>query len=339
MKKLLFIIAAATCYSSPLPPISFEDDQKIAFQNSILCKVNGNTISMMDVKKRMDVVFHQNYPDLAESTQARYQFYEMSWRHVLSEMIDNELILSDAEEKEIKVTDGEIREELEQKFGPGVMITLDKIGLTYDEAWKMTKNEMIARRMTWWFIQSKAIQKVTPQDIRLAYKNYIKENPPYKECKYRVISVRGENPEESANKIYKILTDLKVSPDTILEQLKEIDPSVQVSNEYVAKDTELSEVHKTVLSNLQSNEYSQPVIQMSRAEKRMIGRIFYLGQADEHPAPQFQEISTVLQNELQQKAVAEESIAYLQKLRKHYGFDEQKLKQTLPDDLHPFSVE
>ena len=90
--------------------------QKIAVQNSILAKVNGTTISMIDVKKKMDLIFHQHYAHLADSTQAKFQFYETSWRRVLSEMIDNELILADAADKEVKLTDGELREEIESSL-------------------------------------------------------------------------------------------------------------------------------------------------------------------------------------------------------------------------------
>ena len=69
----------------------------------------------------------------------------------MMEMIDGELILADAADKEIKLTDGEVREEIERRFGPSVSVTLDKIGLTQEEAWRLVKNEMIVQRMNWWF--------------------------------------------------------------------------------------------------------------------------------------------------------------------------------------------
>src|SRR5579872_3060389 len=126
MLKILFLIAfTLSVFAADLPRVDFSREPKISMQNTILAKVNGTTISMMDVKKKMDILFHQNYPQLADSNQARFQFYEVSWRHVLMEMIDHELILADAAEKEVKLTDGEVREEMEARFGPNVMLTLD----------------------------------------------------------------------------------------------------------------------------------------------------------------------------------------------------------------------
>lgn len=338
-KAILPLLFAATVAIAQMPPVNFSDNSKIAVQNSILAKVNGTTISMMDVKKKMDLLFHQSYPHLSHSSQARYQFYETSWRHVLMEMIDHQLILADAVEKEVKLTDGEIREEMENRFGPNIMLTLDKIGLTYEETWKMIKEELLVQRMSWWFIHSKAMAMVTPQDIRQAYRLYLKENPSYSEWKYRVIVIRGDNPEQAAEKAIAFLRESHTSPESAASALSSIDPAIQVSNEYVAKDTELSDAHRAVLSQLSPTQYSDPSIQISRADNKKVARIFYLSENTEHPAPSFEHLSQNLRNQLVQEKVGRESVAYLQKLRNHYGFDSSHLKETVPDDLHPFSLQ
>jgi len=329
------------CFGSALfaqmpPAVDFSDDHKIAVHNTILAKVNGTTISMIDVKKKMDMAFHQHFSHLAGSSSARYQFYEASWRHVLMEMIDHQLILADAEEKEAKLTDGEVREEMEQRFGPNIMFTLDKIGLTYEESWKMVREELLVRRMTWWFIHSKAMNQVTPQDIRQAFRLYSKENPAYQELAYRVISVKGDAAQEVAEKAYTLLVSRKVSPELLIEALQELDPSIQVSSEYRTNDKTLSEAHKAALVSLAPGEYSHPSLQKSRTDKQIVVRIFYLSERTDHAAPEFEAMSAQLRENLIQKAVAQESTAYLEKLRKHYGFD---MKSDLPEDFHPFSLE
>lgn len=317
------------------------NEQKIAVQNSILAKVNGNTISMMDVKKKMDILFHQHYSHLEESPQAKLQFYQTSWRQCLMEAIDSDLIVADAEDKGIKLTDGEIREDIENRFGPNVMSTLDDIGITYDEAWKMTRKEMIVQRMSWWFVHSKAIQSVTPQDIRQAYRLYLQENPPYTDWKYRAISIRTEKPDDMlAEKVYLFLHDNGNKPETI--SLKEFDAfgaSIQVSNEYKSTDKELTDAHKAALVSLNPGEYSRPSLQTSRVDKKTVYRIFYLIEKEDHPAPTFNDLSTKLRNQLTQKATEKELKAYLDKVRKKYGFDSARLKETVPDDLHPFSIQ
>jgi hypothetical protein len=46
-----------------------------------------------------------------------------------------------------------------------------------------------------------------------------------------------------------------------------------------------------------------------------------------------------LRDELLQKALQNQSTAYLEKLRKQYGFDGNALKSVIPGDLEPFSIE
>lgn len=336
--SFLFSLLFSSLAANPL--LDFAPNQKIAVQNAILAKVNGKTLSMMDVKKKMDLIFHQNYPQLIESNQARFQFYEVSWQQVFREMIDNELIISDALDKEIKLTDAEVREVMEERFGPNVMQTLDKIGLTYDETWKMVKNELIVQRMTWWFIQSKAISSITPQDIRQAYRLYLEENPPYSEWKYYVISIRLDVPDDLfAEKVYKTLSESGKGIADAQELLKDFEApgiSLSISKEFVAKTQDLSEIHKAVLDDLTEGSFSKPSFQASRANQKTVSRIFYLVSKTDHPAPIFEQVSQQLRNGLLQQAIVYESEGYLGKLRKHYGFDGD---QAIPEDLHPFSLQ
>lgn len=320
---------------------------KIVVQNSILTKVNGTTISMMDVKKKMDMIFHQHYAHLADNPQARFQFYEVSWRRVLSEMIDHELILADAADKEVKLTDGEIREEIESRFGPNVMSTLDKIELTYDEAWKFVKNEMIVQRMNWWFIQAKAITKVTPQEIKQGYRLYLKDHPAYTQWKYQVLTIRAADKqplsEDLPKALFAAIQEQNPTAETLTKFLKDFESkhpscSLSFSNEFSATDAELSESHRSALANLEAGQYSAPTLQVAR-DKKQVYRIFYLGEKIAHAASTFEEMAPMIKNELLQKASMETSQNYLVKLRKHYRYDAEHLKETLPDNLTPFSLQ
>lgn len=338
MKTLLFLLLSSFAFAAN-PMVDFSQNQKIAVQNSILAQVNGKTISMIDVKKKMDMVFHQSYPQLIDSNQARLQFYEASWRRVLMDMIDNELIIADANDKELKVTDGEIREAMEERFAPNVMQTLDKIGLTYDETWKMVKNELLVQRMSWWFIHSKATSSVTPQDIRQAYRLYLAENPAYSEWKYRVVSIRVDAANEAlSEQVHQLLTENGKPPVELQDALKQFETpgvSIAVSNEFVAKTQDLSELHKASLESLTPGDYSKPSFQTSR-DKKAVYRIFYLVDKTDFSAPTFDALSQNLRSQLVQKAVVENSQTYLGKLRKHYGFEEDK---AIPEDLKPFSLQ
>src|SRR3989344_4181227 len=110
MNRLVLLTLSSAAVLAAEPPIApFSAEGKIAIHNTILAKAQGTTISVLDVKKKLDLLFHKNYPHLAQSNQARCQFYEASWRHVLMEMVDHQLILADAAARDVKVTDGEVR--------------------------------------------------------------------------------------------------------------------------------------------------------------------------------------------------------------------------------------
>lgn len=339
MRYLLCLFTLSTLCAE-LPVVDYADNHKIGTQNSILAKVNGTTISMLDVKKKLDLAFHQFYPNLRESNEARFQFYQTSWRSLLMEMIDNELILADAMDKEVKTTDAEVREELENRFGPNVMTTLDRVGITYEEAWTLIKNEIIVRKMTWWFIHSKAISGVTPQEIRQAYRLYLKEHPSYTTWKYRVITIRGEDPKTVAQEFYEKILSSSESLENVLKEFEKNRPNcpVSLSNEYTSSDAELAHSHREALSSLSSGSYGLPIEQTTRDQKKVC-RIFHLKEKTDYMAPSFEEISPKLKNELLQKASKEISESYLGKLRKRYRFDSAHLKETLPEDFQPFTLE
>lgn len=337
MKTIFTSLLLATgLFASPY--MNYAPEPKIGVQNAILARVNGKTISMLDVKKKMDLFFYQNFPQHADSAQTKLQFYMASWKQVLREMIDHELIVSDALDKEIKLTDGDIREAMEERFGPSVMQTLDRIGLTYEEAWDMVRDELIVQRMNWWFIQSKAMSSVCPQDIRQAYRHYLEENPAYAEWTYQIISLKADHLEEAtAQKIYQALLASGKAPDSeFLKSLEAPGLSISLSNEFVVKSQDLSEKHQAILADLLPGNYSQPALQQNRSERYPAYRIFYLAAKTDHPAPSFEALSQKLRNDLVQEAIVQTSGAYLAKLRKFYGFDGD---QAIPEDLQPFSIQ
>ena len=204
----------------------------------------------------------------------------------------------------------------------------------------MVKNELTVQRMSFWFIQSRAMSSVTPQDIRQAYRLYLEQNPAYSVWKYRVVSVRVDHADDMfSQKVYQFLTEHGSSPESLEEELKQFEApgvAIAVSTEYTAKTQDLSDIHKTALSALEPGTFSKPAFQTSRVDKKSVYRIFYLVHKEEHPAPGFEDLAAQLRNDLTQKAVAQESQVYLGKLRKHYGFEPDK---TLPEDLHPFSLQ
>src|SRR5688500_2146181 len=100
----------------------------IIVNNRILVRVNGKSISVLDVMKKMNVALNQYFPQYAKKPDARFEFFSTQWKGVLAQMIDHELILQDAENLGVTIKDTEIREKLQERFDPNVVINLANLG-------------------------------------------------------------------------------------------------------------------------------------------------------------------------------------------------------------------
>lgn len=311
----------------------------IFVNNRIIANVHGKAISVIDLMKKMDVRFYKQYPQYTSNVEARFQYYNASWKRILRDTIDKELILADAIEHDVKVSNGDIRQELESLFGPNIIINLDKVNLSYDEAWKLIHEDIMIRRMLYYRANAVALKKITPQVVREAYDEYAKENINDEQWQYNVITIRDTDPvrgEASAKFVHTALTEQSVSLTNLHEQLKHaIDDTVKVtiSEEFHHGKNDLSPAYKEALSSLGANTYSQPIAQVSR-NKETVFRIFYLKEMIPEGATPFYEMNTKLKNELLEHTIDLETDAYLKKLRRH--FNVQEVQELIADDFEPF---
>ncbi len=344
---LLPLIAYANLGSPQLPAFT-EDPGQIVVNNRILTKINGKTISVIDVMKKMDVFINRYYPEMTSSKAARYQFYTSQWKEVLQQMITSELMVADAESREIKVSDGEIREEVQARFGPNVMGTLDKLGISYEEARKMIHEEMLVQRMNWLRVSSKVLQQVSIPDIRSAYEKYCLENPPKEEWEYQVLSIRSEGEKISAllaSRASELLSQKHLALADLAESLKAETPpeevasletpaaSIQLSQEYKVDNKDLSEAHRNILQTLKVGALSLPITQKSK-DGSTVCRVFQLKSHVKKEAPTFEELAGPIKDSLLQKAAEREMAAYVHRLQVRFGYDEKAL--DLPPDFQPF---
>jgi hypothetical protein len=286
----------------------------------------------------MDFFLQKYYPQYAQSKMARFQFYSAQWREYLAQMIDQELMLTDAEKLEVKVTDAEVREELMTRFGPNVMPVLDQMGLTYDEARKMIQDEMIVQRMIWFRVNSKALCKINSTDIKEAYKQFCEKNPELEEWQYQLLSIRSASKEAGvalAARAFELLQS-KFEPEKVIEQLASSEATL--SPEIQADEKSLSTSHKEVLKTLSENAFSAPIAQVSRTDNSVVHRIFYLKKHTKKVLPPFKKMADQLKDQLLQEAASKESTQYLAKLRDRLGYDEKQMTETLPKDFQPFAV-
>ncbi|HSX12072.1 MAG TPA: SurA N-terminal domain-containing protein [Rhabdochlamydiaceae bacterium] len=343
MKKVSILIFLLMCALGISEEPSFEpSDGRLVVNNRILARIQNKTISVLDVMKRMDVQLARSYPQYADNPVARYQFFTNQWRTTLNQMIDNELMLADAEKLELKVNDADVREQLHERFGPNIMPTLDKLGITYDEAWQMIHAENVVQRMNWYRVQSKAVNGIGPKDVKEAYKKYCALNPPVETWKYQVLSIRSPDEKTGALWAEKARQDLKsegVDFKLVGEKAKELlDSSItfNVSEDYEVTGKNLSESHKAILTSLAVGTYSEPVKQVSRFDKSIVHRIFHLKDHQVTQTASFKEKYEELYEDLVQRAIDKEAKTYLIKVRERFNFDE-KFLLDIPNDFVPFS--
>jgi hypothetical protein len=341
-KTIIFsaLILGTLAAENPSVP-QMEQVHEIVVQNRILTKLNGKNISVLDVMKKMDVFLSTYYPHYMNSKTARYQFYSTQWRQTLQQMIDHELMVIDATNRDVKVSDGEVREEIQTRFGPNVMGTLDTLGITYDEAREMVYQDMIVQRIQWVRVTSKVLQKVTSQEVKNAYQKFLKENPATEEWTYQFVTIRAAD-ETAAQELAVKLAALKeksqqnltVATDLFKAELPpESTVTLSVSQEFTLEDKAVSEAHRDVLSQMKPSEWSAPTAQLSRDGTTVV-RIFHLKNHTKTQPPAFATISNDLKNQLLNETAEQESKVYVANLYKRFSFDERSL--DIPPRFEPF---
>jgi hypothetical protein len=335
MKRFVLILAlffvSTTMAQLPMPP---EQVHEIIIHNRILTRVNGRTISVLDVVKNMDVYLNRHYPQYLNSQTARFQFYTTQWRSTLQQMIDTELMVADAESKSITVTEGEVRKEFQSRFGPNVMATLDLLNLSPEEAKRLIHQEMVVQRIQGLRIMAKVLQKVSSQSIKEGYQNFLKENPPTNLWVYQFVTLKASD-EASLSQLAQQFkaesqNDLKTAAENFKERLPP-DATLSLSKEFTTEDKALSKAHKEVLQALKPGIWSEPI----RSGEDTL-RIFCLKSHTEEKPPSFATVASNLRNHMLNQTADTEMQVYRKRLYKRFNFDENTL--DIPAHFEPFSA-
>lgn len=345
-KKLLLLLTLLSItlraeQGTPFEGPSYKREPQLLINNRPLAKINGKTISLIDVVKRMDLFLYEYDPNLTLAVPEKIQFYLTRWESTLSDMIFNQLAILDAKQKKIEVSEGDIREELEERFGPNVMNTLEKINLGFDEAKELVEEELLTRQVMWYKVHSKVLQTITPQVVKTAYQEYVKKNPPAKHWAYKVLTVRGKEEtacESIAKHAYALLTSQGKSFEEVAEELKKEgeETTLTVSDQLEGDSTNISTQHLSVLKNLEEHSFSEPVSQVSRFDHNTVTRIFYLESTKEKKPAEFETMHDQLKNRLLNETAEAEKNAYYKTLKKRFGYDKQDIQLPLPEGYQPF---
>lgn len=335
-----FLTAELSLPSNTNPFLQKEPELRI--QNAVLAKVHGKPLTVMDLVKRMDLQLYRFYPEIADRPLAKFQFYQSHWKQTLEELINTELILLDAEGRQLKLSDGEIREEMESRFGPNTRTHLDRLGIRFEEAWDMIKQELLVQKMSGYFVEYKARQQVTPQQIRSFYQAFIKENPSTEIFTYRVISIRSSKEEQAKNlteRVYPYLNSHKENLEIVkieLDSLKKEypDASFSISPIYESDKESLSPAYLNALAPLEPSQLSSPIKQSKKGE--ILYRLFYLVKKEPKKAPSLEEMLPSLRQKALQVQAEKAAKDYFQKLRKQYA---HAIREEIPPQFEPFLLQ
>ena len=338
----LFLLSTVTLQAAS-PLLFHEPKAHIEVNNRVLATVAGAPITTVDLMKAMDLSFYRQYPEYASSNGARHQYYLTTWKATLKDLIDKQLVLADAADTKLDVGSKEIRQEIEEQFGPNIIANLHKAGLTYDETWDMIKTDMMLRRMMIFRVQGKAMRAVTPAMIRRSYEESKDDYRDIGEWTYRILAIRDKSESKSKTVAENLASRL---PETTIDKVEALidtqqalSPSttVKLSEEMKQNERDVSPAYREVLDTLYPGSYSAPVRQEGRGGAAFY-RIFYLASNKAGGFLPFSEVTPGIKNKLISKQMDIEMEAYLGKLRKRYGINvkkiEDSIKDYLPFDLH-----
>ncbi|MCH9609512.1 MAG: hypothetical protein S4CHLAM45_14280 [Chlamydiales bacterium] len=341
LKKIFPVLISCSLFAAPsmTPGVDFSLSNSmpdyVEVNNRVLLKIGGKPVTVMDVVRKMDLVFYQQFPDLVSSPGARYEFYTASWRGMLANVIDDKLICTDAEEKKVEVSDGEIRGEMEKYFGPNVVFTIDRLGIGFDEAWELVKTELTVQQMSGMMVYSKALADVHPREVKRRYEKMLADNPPENRWIYQVVSLRGEDDVETldvAHKAHNLLAMGQVPLELIKGNVEEKNVKVTLSAEYTRTPKEISGSHRAALETLDVGSFSKPI------SKRGVAYIFHLKEFQKGEPIPFNEVAQKLKQEVIQEKIEKYNAEYRLKLRKHYGLTDSYLSELIPEETQPFAL-
>lgn len=346
---LLFVISFLGLFQEKLFGDSFlfgeASPSTIVINNRVLARINGKPISVIDIMKKMDILFLKQFPEYTSISEARFQFYDINWKRVLEDLIDKELVLADAEENKVQVSSGDVRQEMETLFGPNIIENLDKIGLTFEEASKIVQGDLTIRRMMMLRVNSKAMRGITPQAVHAAYEDFSQKNIRKEAWHYKVVTIRNKDVAQGkkiADLAYELVTEQGVPLEGLAAKIKEESPlqksSVTISDDLFHTEEEIAETLKPILQKMSQGIYSKPFEQKSRADNSTIYRIVFLKEKIPGGKVPFNELEMQLHDELFNAALEIETEAYLKKLRHHFDVKENAISELIPEEFQPFAL-
>ena len=245
-----------------------EAKKEIVADQRILASIRDHIITVGDVMKKMDIVFYQQYPQFRNSTEHRLQFYDSNWRAMLQELVERRVIMVFAEENHMEVGHGEVREELEELFGPNVLLTMYEARVSMDDAYDMIRQDIMMRRILHFYVRAAALASITPQKIKEVYQEKYENRAKEEKISWHILSLKAPEGPSVTQKIKAIVDALNHESSTFEKERERLPEGwdLLLSPLFTTEISQLSSTLRPVLEHSAAGIWSDP-IQAKEAKK------------------------------------------------------------------------
>ena len=311
----------------------------IVVENRVLATVRDQIVTVVDVAKKMDMIFYQQFPQYRGVPEARYEFYRANWRKIFEELVDRQLILSMSEEKQFGVTNGDIREELEEVFGPNAMMNLYEEGMSLHEVEEMMKADILLRRALSFYVHGPVLAAVTPSVLRAAYRKHVDGLKKRYGWVWRTVTVRAKSGDCEKKIADQVWTRLQKDHRTVEQIGTELGDKYEVtaSKAFRSEQSEVSQNVQAILEPLQPKTYSEPQPFTSRSDPRQGWRCYIVDERFFVPVPSFESIESELRQQVSSPVIAKRTVEFFADLRKQYGVQHLISSEDL-QSMEPFQL-
>ncbi len=345
--------------AAPIPSVPKETSlslkNSIVVDNKVLASVRGHVITVYDIMKKLDMVFYRQFPEYRSSVEARLEFYRANWRLILKDAIDRELAQAYAEEKQFVVSNGDVREELEDMFGPDVMMNLYDAGLSLYDVNEMLKADILLRRLLAIFVRAPVMATITPEKLRAMYEERMKaklaksakggsiqEIP--EEWTWQAITLTPKAGREvskgDVDKAYDLLMNQLVPAEALMTRMGDSPFEISISQPFSSEKAAIAPQIVQAIIEVPLGAYTRPVIAQSRnSQGTTVWKMYKLIEKKALPQREasYAEVEPYLREEIAAPLIDEKTKEFFQMLRKQYGVHMTLTEKEL-ETFEPFRL-
>ena len=267
-----------------------------------MTRVGENSITMLDVKKEMDRQIFIHNKVLFANAEALAAYYTQNWKPTLKKIIEDEVLLLEAENLKYDIPSTEITKKLHELYGDDVVPALQFLQFSEEKAKKHAKREVISSHLSWFQIWSKSVMSVTPKKVHERYGQYVKDLEGNDKWTYQTIYVKDRKQTNVVQATESIQLLLKKNRYENLSSLLDNLPfttdlaQVKVSKDITLKSNEISSNLLSLLKSVEEGMNTKTIL--SQKGQTHTGKILHLIKHEKAPIPSYKDSVNNLKNSL-----------------------------------------